>query len=149
MAKKEIKELEKNYEYPLRWKEYFDSLENNSLLGLKCENCESVTCPPMATCQKCGSTNLGKIKLNGEGRLKTLTPIFTAPEGYEEPYVFCYVEIKEGPWVPGRLNLDPEEAVKRTEELIGKKVTLEKGLKLPGDKHSVGNRIAPLFKIID
>lgn len=149
MAGKETKEPEKDYECPLSWREYFDSLENNSLIGLRCGECGSVTCPPMATCQECGSTNLNKIELDGEGEIRTLTSIFTAPEGYEGPYVFTYVQMKEGPWVPGRLDIDSDEAKERSEELVGKKVVLEKGLKLPGDKHSAGDRIVPLFKVVD
>lgn len=141
------KELEEKYKYPLTWTEYFEALDGGTLLGLRCGKCDSVTCPPMSVCQECGSKNLEKIELSGEGELKTMTSTFTTPEGFGEPYVFCYVELEEGPWVPGRLDYDPKEATEDDQEIIGSEVRLKEGLTLPGDKHTGGDREIPLFEI--
>jgi len=144
-----LKEMEEEYKYPLKYIEWFEALKKGKLLGLKCQDCGQVTCPPFSVCQKCGSKKLERVELNGKGELKTFTVIHTSPEGFDAPYIVCYVKMDEGPWVPGRLDLDVETAEKEGVNLLGRKVELKEGIVLPGDKHTSNiERIVPLFKLV-
>lgn len=131
-------------EYRLPFIEYNKALKRNKLLGLKCNDCGTITCPPMMVCRECASTNHEVIELSGAGQIVTFTTSYVAPEGREgeAPYIIVMVELDEGPWIMGNLiDIDPSRA---TMELIGKRVTL--GHKVfPGDKYSAGNAARPLF----
>lgn len=141
---------ERGYKYPLTYSEWFEALKKGKLLGLKCLDCGGITCPPFSVCQKCGSKKLEKVTLSGKGKLMTFTVIHTPPEGYEPPYIVCYVKLEEGPWIPGRLDLDPDVAEKEGTNLIGRDVKLKGHIVHPGDKHtSFTERIIPLFKLAE
>ena len=118
----------------------------NKLLGLKCQECGSITVPPKMTCQKCTSPDMEIVELKGEGKIRTFTTVNVAPEGREDevPYAILLVELDEGPWLMGNLDgIDPATA---TMELIDKKVTM--GHKVfPGDKYSAGEGARPLFTL--
>ena len=133
-------------EYKLSFKEYSEALMENKLLGLKCQECGSITVPPKMTCQKCTSPNMEIVELKGEGKIRTFTTVNVAPEGREDevPYAILLVELDEGPWLMGNLDgIDPATA---TMELIDKKVTM--GHKVfPGDKYSAGEGARPLFTL--
>ncbi len=118
----------------------------NKLLGLKCQECGTITVPPKMTCQKCTSPNMEIVELKGEGKIRTFTTVNVAPEGREDevPYAILLVELDEGPWLMGNLDgIDPATA---TMELIDKRVTM--GHKVfPGDKYSAGEGARPLFTL--
>lgn len=44
-------------------KPYYDALEENRILGMKCEECGYVIWPPLPTCQKCGSYHVDWIEM--------------------------------------------------------------------------------------
>jgi hypothetical protein len=131
-------------EYKLTFREYNKSLKRNKLLGLKCNNCQAVTCPPKMTCQECTGTDLEVTELSGKGKIVSYTVIYVAPEGRENetPYTVVLVELEEGPWIMGNLiDIDPARIGM---ELIGRQVKL--GHKVfPGDKYSDGDAARPLF----
>ena len=133
-------------EYKLSYNEYNEALKENKLLGLKCQECGTITVPPKMTCQKCTSPNMEIVELKGEGKIRTFTTVNVAPEGREDevPYTILLVELDEGPWLMGNLDgIDPATA---TMELIDKKVTM--GHKVfPGDKYSAGEGAGPLFTL--
>ena len=133
-------------EYKLSYNEYNEALKENKLLGLKCQECGTITVPPKMTCQKCTSPNMEIVELKGEGKIRTFTTVNVAPEGREDevPYAILLVELDEGPWLMGNLDgIDPATA---TMELIDKKVTM--GHKVfPGDKYSAGEGARPLFTL--
>ncbi|NLU49684.1 MAG: Zn-ribbon domain-containing OB-fold protein [Syntrophomonadaceae bacterium] len=135
-------------EYRLPFKDYNKALKLNKLLGLKCNNCETITCPPMMVCRECASTNHEVIQLSGTGKIVTFTTSYIAAEGREGevPYTIVMVELDEGPWIMGNLiDIDP---AKVGMELIGKRVRL--GHKVfPGDKYSAGDAARPLFSFAD
>ena len=97
------------------YKTYSEGLEEEKLIGSKCENCDKVIAPPREICPQCGEKNLKKIELSGKGKLEIFTVIYVAPPQLEEkaPYIVAIVELEEGPKVMGRLlNVDsqnPEE----------------------------------------
>jgi len=135
-------------EYKLSHKAYFDALKKNKLLGLKCKDCATVTCPPKMTCQECTGTNLDITELSGKGKIVTFTTSYVAPLGreVEAPYTIVLVELEEGAWIMGNLiDIDP---TKVGMELIGRKVKL--GFKVfPGDLYSAGEGVRPLFSFAD
>ncbi len=132
--------------YKLTHLQYFAALKEDILKGLKCLDCGTITVPPKATCDECGSTNLEVTQLSGDGIIKTFTVIRVAPEGFKAPYVVVLTQLREGPWLTGLLNShDPESA---TMELIGKKVKLGHQV-VAHMKHTAGEGVVPLFKLVD
>lgn len=135
-------------EYILDFRTYSDALKQSKLMGLKCNDCGTYTCPPKMTCQECTGSNLEVVEMRGKGEIKTFTTVFVAPEGREgeAPYTIVLVELEEGPWITGNLiDIDP---TKVGMELIGRKVKL--GFKVfPGDNYSAGEAARPLFSFAD
>jgi hypothetical protein len=135
-------------EYKLTFREYNKALKKDKLLGLKCNACGNITCPPKMTCQECASTDLEVVELSGKGKIQTFTSVYVAPENRanEAPYTIVLVELDEGPWIMGNLiDIDP---AKVGIELIGREVKL--GHKVfPGDKYSDGEAARPLFSFMD
>ncbi len=131
-------------EYKLTFKNYNEALKENKLLGLKCQECGTITVPLKMACRKCSSPDMEIIELTGKGKIRTLTTVNVASEGRESevPYIIVMVELNEGPWIMGNLaGIDPGEAAM---ELIGKSVKM--GHKVfPGDKYSAGDGASPLF----
>lgn len=122
--------------------DYERGLKEGKLLGLKCQDCGAVTCPPMAVCRKCGSRKLEAVELSGRGELMTFTIIRVPPEGMEGPYIVSLVRTEEGPWVMGRLEAGGEAG----QELLGRKVRLS-GAYVWSDKYSSGERVNPVFRL--
>ena len=134
-------------EYKLTFKEYNEALKENKLLGLKCQECGTVTVPPKMVCRKCTSPNMEVVELTGKGKIQTFTTCNVAPEGREDevPYVILLVELDEGPWIMGNLTgIDPKTT---TVELIGKRVKMGDNKVFPGDKYSAGEGARPLFSL--
>jgi uncharacterized OB-fold protein len=132
--------------YKLTHVQYFEALKENVLKGLKCLDCGTITVPPKAVCDDCGSTNQEITQLSGDGTIKTFTVIRVAPEGFKAPYVVVLAQLREGPWLTGLLNsLDPESV---TIDIIGKKVKLGHRV-VQHMKHTAGEGVVPLFSLVD
>ena len=134
-------------EYKLTFKDYNEALKENKLLGLKCQECGTITVPPKMVCRKCASPDMEIIELTGKGKIQTFTTCNVAPEGREDevPYIIVLVELDEGPWIMGNLTgIDPTTA---TVELIGKRVRMGDNKVFPGDKYSAGEGARPLFSL--
>jgi uncharacterized OB-fold protein len=132
--------------YKLTHVQYFEALKDNILKGLKCLDCGTITVPPKATCDECGSTNQEITQLSGEGTIRTFTVIRVAPEGFKAPYVVVLTQLREGPWLTGLLNSgEPESA---TMALIGKQVKLGHRV-VPHMKYAAGEGVVPLFSLVD
>jgi uncharacterized OB-fold protein len=130
--------------------EFFNNLKEGKLLGLKCNDCGTITCPPKNCCNNCGSRNLERTFLSGRGVIKTYTVTYVAPAGYEKeaPYVVALVELEEGPWIVGRLDIDPKVAEEK--DLIGKRVSIfAKELPTEPFYPDKTRRIVPYFKIME
>ncbi|KXA90336.1 nucleic acid-binding protein, partial [candidate division MSBL1 archaeon SCGC-AAA259D14] len=97
-----------------------------------------------------GSRNIEKATLSGEGKIRTFTTTYTPPLGYEEegPYVTALVELEEGPWVPGRIDIDPEKADERGQKLLNEKITVHGEEAETEDFYPDKNRrVIPIFKL--
>ena len=132
-------------EYKLPFQKYHKALIKNQLLGLKCRDCGSVTCPPQMSCSHCAGLDLDIVELTGRGRIQSYTTIYVAGEGRESeaPYIIVLVELDEGPWIMGNLyDLDPMRA---SLDLVGKPVQLGARI-FPGDAYSDGPAARPAFR---
>lgn len=133
-------------EHKLTFLKYYESLKDNKLLGLKCNQCDTIISPPKLVCPECDSTDTDIVELSGNGEIMSFTTVYVPPEGREEetPYVIVLVSLNEGPWVMGNLTgMEPEKV---TMDIIGKKVKM--GNKVyAGDKYSAGEQVRPLFSI--
>lgn len=135
-------------EYRLTFKDYNKALKKEKLMGLKCKECGTFTCPPMMVCGECASTNHEIVQLSGTGKIVTFTTSFIAAEGRENelPYTIVMVELYEGPWIMGNLvDMDPKKV---DMEIIGKNVLLGSRV-YPGDKYTDGELVRPAFSVID
>ncbi len=134
----------------MKFKDFFDALLEGKLIGQKCKDCGSYTCPPKATCDNCGSRNLETVELSGRGKITTFTTTYVAPVGYdkEAPYVVAMVELDEGPWITGRIDIDPSEAEEYGQALIGKRVKVY-GKEFPLEPYypDKQRRVVPMFKL--
>ncbi len=132
------------------FKDFFSALMEGKLIGVKCKDCEEITCPPKSTCNNCGSRNLERIELSGKGKVVSYTATYVAPLGYdgEVPYVVAIVELDEGAWIVGRLDVDAEKADK--EDLIGKRVEVY-GKEFPTEQFypDKQRRVVPMFRIVE
>ncbi len=132
------------------FKEFFSALMEGKLIGVKCKDCDEVTCPPKSTCNNCGSRNLEKIELSGKGKIVSYTVTYVAPLGYDKevPYVVAVVELEEGAWIVGRLDVDAKMADK--EDLIGKRVEVY-GKEFPMEQFypDKQRRVVPMFRIVE
>ncbi|HEY9074143.1 MAG TPA: Zn-ribbon domain-containing OB-fold protein [Desulfobaccales bacterium] len=132
--------------YKLTHLQYFAALKEDILKGLKCLDCGTITVPPKAVCDDCGSTNQEITQLSGDGTIRTFTVIRVAPEGFKAPYVVVLAQLREGPWLTGLLNgLDPDSA---SMELIGKKVKMGHQV-VQHMRHTAGEGVVPLFSLVD
>lgn len=134
-------------EYRLTFKEYSKALKQNRLLGLKCADCGTVTCPPMMVCCECAGTDHEIVQLSGKGKIVTFTTSYIAPDGRENevPYTIVMVELDEGPWIMGNLtDMDNRDV---TMDVIGRAVRLSSRV-FPGDKYSSGDAARPGFSFV-
>lgn len=133
-------------EYKLTFAEYREGLKAGKLLGLKCNDCGTVTCPPRKVCASCGSENLEIIEMKAEGTIKSFTVCYATPAGFEGPYVVAVADMDEGGSLMGNIiDIDPEKA---GQEIIGKKITVS-SKEIPGDFMTGGDTRWPfLFKLV-
>ncbi len=132
--------------YKLTHKMFYEGLKEGKLLGLKCNSCNTYTCPPKINCAQCNSLDMDIVELNGKAEIKTFTVVRVCPEGFEGelPYVVALAELEEGPWVCGRVvGVDPDKV---TMDIIGKKATV--GGKIPPKlSYAPGEPMAITLKI--
>ena len=108
--------------YKIDFRTYSDALKKNQLLGLKCQGCGAVTCPPKMVCQHCAGSDQEIVELSGKGEIKTFTTTYVASLGREAevPYTLVMVALDEGPWISGNLiDVDPAGV---TMDVIGRRV---------------------------
>lgn len=92
------------------------------LMGVKCEKCGTIMCPPRAICRNCLSDKYAWLELRGRGRLVTYTIIYFPPTQFQllAPYPVGISKLDEGPHVPGII-----KNVKLEEIKIGMQLCLD------------------------
>jgi scaffold protein (connect acetoacetyl-CoA thiolase and HMG-CoA synthase) len=89
---------------------YDQYLNEDKLMGSKCNQCGSVFTPPRPICIDCHSSDMEWAGIKGTGKLAgftciTIGPSFMAEEGYDRnnPYCVGVVELDEGTRVDARI----------------------------------------------
>ncbi len=92
-------------------------LNEEKLMGSRCNRCKALFIPPRPICISCHSTDMRWVEMSGKGRLSAFTcisigPSFMRAEGYDRhnPYCSGVVELEEGARVDARLEgVDPKK----------------------------------------
>ncbi len=97
-------------EKPFAGAAYQEFLNEDKLMGSRCQKCGALFLPPRAICTECHSTKMEWIELKGRGKLAAFTcitvgPPFMCKEGYDRNHPYCIgvVELEEGVKVDARI----------------------------------------------
>ncbi|PQP35344.1 transcriptional regulator [Desulfobacteraceae bacterium SEEP-SAG9] len=89
---------------------YEQFLDEDKLMGSKCNQCGAVFTPPRPICIQCHSSDMEWLEMQGRGKLAgftciTVGPSFMIEEGYDRnnPYCVGVVELDEGTRVDARI----------------------------------------------
>ena len=89
---------------------YQQFLDEEKLMGSKCQGCGALFTPPRPICTTCHGTEMEWVEMKGNGRLIAFTciavgPPFMIEEGYDRkhPYISGVVELEEGARVDARI----------------------------------------------
>jgi len=89
---------------------YEQFLNEEKLMGSRCQKCGVLFVPPRSICIKCYGTEMKWVEMEGKGKLVAFTCIAIGPplmikEGYDRqhPYVSGVVELEEGVRVVARI----------------------------------------------
>ena len=94
---------------------FYQSLDENKLVGSQCQSCGALHVPPRPLCPACFGEELDWVELSGKGKLLAFTTVYIAPTamieaGYDRnnPYCAGIVELVEGPAISAQiLGVDP------------------------------------------
>ena len=82
---------------------YEQFLNEEKLMGSRCQKCGALSLPPRSICIKCYSSQMEWVEMKGKGKLAAFTciavgPPFMIAEGYDRkrPYVSGVVALEEG-----------------------------------------------------
>jgi uncharacterized OB-fold protein len=85
-------------------------LNEERLMGSRCQRCGVLFVPPRSICISCYGCEMEWVEMKGKGKLVAFTSIAIGPpfmieEGYDRkhPYVSGVVELEEGPKVVARV----------------------------------------------
>lgn len=85
-------------------------LNEEKLMGSRCEECGTHFVPPRSICVACYSSEMEWVEMKGRGKLATFTSITIAPpfmiaQGYDREHPYCtgVVELEEGGRVYARI----------------------------------------------
>ncbi len=86
---------------PARLKITNEAATEGTLIGFRCNECQTTVFGPAVFCQSCTSTNLEAVDLGVKGTLFSYTIVRIPPAGWpgEVPYVLGQVELPQGPQV--------------------------------------------------
>jgi uncharacterized OB-fold protein len=92
-------------------------LNEEKLMGSRCDQCQALHVPPRPICPACGGSQMRWEKLSGKGQLAAFTcisigPSFMIAEGYNRhnPYISGVVALEEGGRVDARIEgVDPRK----------------------------------------
>lgn len=76
---------------------FVEELENDRLMGTRCEKCGAKYLPPRAHCI-CGSADMKWFEASRQGRILTYTSIDFPPQSMSKhaPYIVAIAELKDG-----------------------------------------------------
>ena len=109
------------------------ALEDGSLVGLECEECEYVTATPNAACVRCGGRSVSPVRLPEQGSVYSKTTIEVAPDAQGSGYQIALVDVGDAR-VLGRIT-------------DGERVDIDDEVELSGP-YEYDDDLAPLFEPI-
>jgi uncharacterized OB-fold protein len=94
---------------------FYQFLQENKLMGSRCQACGALHIPPRAICPACYGTGMEWVEMSGDGELLAFTTVHIAPTamieaGYDRknPYCAGIVQLAEGPAISAQiLGVDP------------------------------------------
>ena len=97
-------------ERPISAISFHQFLNEEKLMGSRCNKCNTLFSPPRPICIKCYSNDMDWLELKGKGKLLTFTCIHVAPpwmieQGYDRKHPYCsgVVELEEGVRIDARI----------------------------------------------
>jgi uncharacterized OB-fold protein len=104
-------------EHPFTHAAFQQYLDNQTLVGARCQTCGAIHLPPRPLCPQCAGQDLALEKLSGRGVLIAFTVVHIAPTfmvnagyGPQHPYVTGIVKLEEGPAISAQITgVAPEE----------------------------------------
>lgn len=99
---------------PTSWsKPFWEGTRNHRLLMQRCSKCGVLQFYPRPFCVKCLSAELDWVPVSGKGQVYSYTILRKSSQsGAEgEPYIYCMVELDEGPRMMSNVVECPYEAV--------------------------------------
>ena len=93
--------------------DFIDYLEQNKVMGTRCNGCGLSFFPPRSDCHKCLTSDMTWFEVGGEGRLVTYSKLEFAPIGFGEDVPYAIALLDYGDFkVFGRIAKDvPEEEI--------------------------------------
>lgn len=84
--------------------EFFDGTARGELLIRECRRCGHLAAPPVVYCPACGSGDVAWVPSAGQGVIASWSVVHPrSGVGPAEPVVIGIIELREGPWVFGRI----------------------------------------------
>ncbi len=91
-------------DFKFETKTFYDALNQNELIGSKCQTCEYVAIPQRYICPACHSEKMERLVFSGKATLAAYTVIYIPPTemvnaGYDAKHPYCagIVTLEEGP----------------------------------------------------
>jgi hypothetical protein len=119
--------------YSMNSNDFYTALENGTLIGSRCLDCDTLAIPQRQICPKCLGSNTEIVEYSGKGRLSAFTVVFVptvqmAQYGYnaKNPYCVGVVELEEGPSISAQIldvDLNQPDNIKIGTNLIMTTVT--------------------------
>jgi hypothetical protein len=94
---------------------FYQFLDEEKLMGGRCQSCGALHLPPRALCPACYSDKLEWEQISGKGKLVAFTTVHIAPTamieagyGRKNPYCTGIVQLDEGPSISAQITgVDP------------------------------------------
>jgi uncharacterized OB-fold protein len=97
-------------DHPFTHAAFQQYLDNQTLIGARCQTCGAIHLPPRPLCPQCFGQNLVLEELAGRGVLIAFTVVHIAPTfmvdagyGPQQPYVTGIVKLEEGPAISAQI----------------------------------------------
>lgn len=111
-------------------KKWYDYLDQDKLMGLKCKRCGAVHFPPYPICRECSGTDMEWVEVSGYGTVTNIALVNAPDVWFAEyaPYYFAYADTEEGSHFESMLmgvDCEPEDALDKIAKKLPFKAKME------------------------
>jgi len=93
---------------------------SESVVGMKCDSCGTVSYPRHMVCPNCRSEKTSSIAIQGEGKVLTFSDVYALAIDYETRYLrLAMVELDGGTRATGQLLVDEPKLGMRVRTVLG------------------------------